>query len=624
MTIGLIALNLYKTLKPKNMKNKFTLLFLIFGMLTLFFACQKDDTHSDNQYVKKLIPELKATIFRNNSVIKTNDKLNNAIQKFSKRTKSQILERTIYSEVYDFSIDTSTVQQIETASYVSYTFFVERETSSTTILENYVYTIFENDSISQMLIAYPILESNGNISYDIPNASINFILDDVLIYQRGCVSLMEFENPVCTYISCSSGHHSLNSSGWETCEYWTSSGGFPPSLPSCTEGGWVDTGCTNTGGPGGPGPGGSTGGGSHNNGNNPPVVVVVIALPEPTPVWQPILNCINGINLNGSTDNTTIDPDILASLNLTMAQTTQMINYLNSSGCSEQAQADVLMDILELVEAKLNEELEINSFKLLEIDCNQIQYWQTLAQHTAPNSVQAKIDNLPSSFFNNFEIQSLEDANGPIINMDYFPVNITTLPNNPNTGQQFTASQFLNYFRRNINSFVAGGGTTFEPYCEIPSMCQTETDLWNSNNPLGAIIYLDIPTDDGVVVCTKYQSDYWYFMTMNAPFAGNHPVSGTRQFGYKQNLNGSYDFFVRGVDRMNSLILASLAQAFTNADPYLGADLLWYAFQTNMNNFVNQHGGNSTIGNDSKNRPNWNKVKDVLSGNSPISDLGCD
>jgi hypothetical protein len=41
---------------------------------------------------------------------------------------------------------------------------------------------------------------------------------------------------------------------------------------------------------------------------------------------------------------------------------------------------------------------------------------------------------------------------------------------------------------------------------------------------------------------------------MNAPYAGNHPVSGTRQFGYEQGFDGSYNFFVRGVDRFNSFI----------------------------------------------------------------------
>src|SRR5690606_18569798 len=154
-------------------------------------------------------------------------------------------------------------------------------------------------------------------------------------------------------------------------------------------------------------------------------------------------------------------------------------------------------------------------------------------------------------------------------------------------------------------------------------MCQTETDLWFSNNPLGSIIYIDIPGDDGVVVCTEYTNNYWYFMTMNAPYAGNHPVSGTRQFGYEQNPNGSYNFFVRGVDRFDSNIAENLAYIRGMGNPFFGADALWSGFQENLNDFVNDSnsGGTSTITPPiTDNRPDWDKVEEVLNGERPISD----
>ncbi len=92
---------------------------------------------------------------------------------------------------------------------------------------------------------------------------------------------------------------------------------------------------------------------------------------------------------------------------------------------------------------ELNTLTVTNPFALLEIDCDQIQYWQTLAQHSAPQSVLDEIENLPNSWANDFEIQSLEDANGTVVNLDYFSVNITSLPNNPSTNQQFTADEFF-------------------------------------------------------------------------------------------------------------------------------------------------------------------------------------
>ncbi|WP_170235075.1 hypothetical protein, partial [Bizionia gelidisalsuginis] len=266
-----------------------------------------------------------------------------------------------------------------------------------------------------------------------------------------------------------------------------------------------------------------------------------------------------------------------------------------------------------------------NPYLLLEIDCNQIQSWQTLSQHTAPQSVQNKINDLPSSLTNDFEIQALSDASGTMVNLDYFSVNVTNLPNNPNSNTQFTADELLDHIRINFNNFVEG--STFDPYCEISSMCQTETDLWNSNNPLGSIIYIDIPFDDGVVVCTEYSNNYWYFMTINSPYAGNHPVSGTRQFGYEQNLEGSYNFFVRGVDRFDSNIVENVSYGLDGFDnAFQGADDLWSSFQERLNNFINNpiNGGSATISTPTKNRPDWNKVQEVLNGERPISDLGCE
>ncbi len=118
-------------------------------------------------------------------------------------------------------------------------------------------------------------------------------------------------------------------------------------------------------------------------------------------------------------------------------------------------------------------------------------------------------------------------------------------------------------------------------------------------------------------------------MTMNAPGSGNHPVAGTRQFGYEQNSDGSYNFFVRGVDRFDNNIIengAYMASFLDNdpANPFFKSDELWESFQNNFNQFVNVRGGVSTvILADTDNKPDWDKVQDVLRGDSPISDLDC-
>lgn len=243
------------------------------------------------------------------------------------------------------------------------------------------------------------------------------------------------------------------------------------------------------------------------------------------------------------------------------------------------------------------------------------------------------MSNFNSAFNNGFFGWSLKFPSGIVVNMDYFDVNITDLPNNPATGQQFSAEGFLEYFRLNINDFA--DGTEFEPYCEISAICQQETILWNSNDPMGAIIKLNISPNDGVVICTDYDVntknisnpfyDDWKFMTIEAPYDNSHPVTGTRQFGITKNLDGSYNIYVRGVDRFTSSIQEFAAYILGGGNPFYGADNLWESFQNNIKIFVNQNGGSSSIIPPiDDNRPDWEKVQGVLMGNISSSKLGCD
>ncbi len=301
-----------------------------------------------------------------------------------------------------------------------------------------------------------------------------------------------------------------------------------------------------------------------------------------------------------------------------------------------QAALNDLLDnvtITDLVVNQLNQELESDPFKLVDIDCNQIQHWQTLAQFIPPQSVLDKLSGL-----NSVNVQNINDAEGAVVNMDYFPVVIDRLPNNPNTGQQFTADEFLGYIRKNINNFVNTNLSRF-----LPSTITgfNEESLWESNSPLGAIISIDIPqAHDGSVVCSNYNitsnptdNDSWTFTTIEMPWGitqgldGPHPVSGNRQFGYVFNPNdgpnGSYTFFTRGVDRIESAIDEELANFLSGGSPFQNPDALWSSFVTKIQDFTNTNGGIGNVAPISTSRPDWQKVKDVLLGNKPISDLGC-
>ncbi|MGB5944417.1 MAG: hypothetical protein WBG71_16145 [Leeuwenhoekiella sp.] len=276
----------------------------------------------------------------------------------------------------------------------------------------------------------------------------------------------------------------------------------------------------------------------------------------------------------------------------------------------------------------INQLLEDNPYLLLDIDCDQLPNWVALAQHTPPQSVLDKIEQIDEdniTLFGDFDVQYIDDAEGAVVNMDYFPVVIDRLPTNPITGQRFTADGFLEYIRLNINDFVDTDFSSFSPENEVDTGYD-ESAIWFSSYPLGAILHIEIPFNDGSVVCSEIENDNWIFSTIEAPWDFAHPVSGNRQIGYEINTDGSYTFFSRGVDRFESQMDYEVADYMFIGQPLNGADSLWISFQQKLQAFCNKplNDGVANASPRSINRPNWEDVMNVLKGNRPVSDLGCD
>lgn len=96
-----------------------------------------------------------------------------------------------------------------------------------------------------------------------------------------------------------------------------------------------------------------------------------------------------------------------------------------------------------------------------------------------------------------------------------------------------------------------------------------------------------------------------------------------QQFQQLKNANGTYSIYVRGVDRFTSNLQQIVADAIYDS-PFDPADALWQSFQEKTNQFINNNGGSSGINTPVHNRPDWEKIQDVLQGNRSISELGCD
>ncbi|MBW7675939.1 hypothetical protein [Chryseobacterium chendengshani] len=280
----------------------------------------------------------------------------------------------------------------------------------------------------------------------------------------------------------------------------------------------------------------------------------------------------------------------------------------------------------------LDNALVQNQNLLLDIPCSQLPYWQDVATHQVPQSVKTKMQNIKNqtSYYDNWLLTDLDDGLGTKLNMDLFPVKITTMPNKPNSTQKYTPAEFFEFFRKNINLFAE----QFTPISDSVYGID-DTVLWNSSNPLGALIHIDIDliplilSDDGTVVCTGYWTNSWMFTTVKAPLDpdhdGIHPVAGNRLFSYFTNPDGSINIYTRGVDRVsrnysnNSTILNSLIQG----GAFAGADKLWTDMQDKLKNYIDTNGGSASKVTPVKYRPDYTKIVNYIKGNATISTLGC-
>ncbi|MEB2787369.1 hypothetical protein, partial [Algoriphagus persicinus] len=267
-------------------------------------------------------------------------------------------------------------------------------------------------------------------------------------------------------------------------------------------------------------------------------------------------------------------------------------------------------------------------FALLDSDipCSLIMQWLEIAKFTPGQGIIDKLNTYTASYPDHGDytvsdvanIQQIDNALSKAVNMDYFAVTVSTLPvvNGSTLGPQ----QFLNYIRTNINSFTDQSLSTFSP---LQWGSINDTNLWNSGNPYGAVINIDIQgPENGSVVTSLSSPTRWIFTTIRDPKYGHHPVSGNREFGYSVNSNGSYTFYTKGVDRLTGG-LETFAQAAAGI-PFTSADNLWKSFQNKLRDFVNQNGGSASKIDPVILRPDWPDVLDVIDGIKPPSTLSKD
>ncbi|QBO58799.1 hypothetical protein [Chryseobacterium salivictor] len=268
---------------------------------------------------------------------------------------------------------------------------------------------------------------------------------------------------------------------------------------------------------------------------------------------------------------------------------------------------------------------------LINVSCYELEKWKEVANHPIPVSVKNKLYQLNTQgLFTSAQIQNIELANAPRVNMDLFPVKITNMPYK-SPGVKYTPAQFFDYFRKNINTLIQKPDLSQFYPAVYPNYGINDTALWNSDNPIKAILTIDIPFDPGSVICTGFGPKAWVFSTIISPWDGLHPVNGNRLFGYFEDANGGMTIYTRGVDRFTSLSgtgnnLLSILTLAQESYAFSQADELWESLQGGIKKFVKDNGGGENgaeIIQPTIYRPSWTKISGFLKGNTDISSLGC-
>ncbi|MDX8554659.1 hypothetical protein MK851_13635 [Tenacibaculum sp. 1B UA] len=344
------------------------------------------------------------------------------------------------------------------------------------------------------------------------------------------------------------------------------------------------------------------------------------------------------------------------------AETDKIISFVDSSKVNDKIEDNtksIITDYLNIIEgipnAKFNryEELldlfENNPFVLLQ-DCIQenglaIENYQQLYNHTLPRTCKERLNNLGGGYND----QPLNAGNAAVANVDYYGVEITKNPDFNVDGKPDTNAEVFQAYKRNFTSWASGSKKDFQFSCDIPfdsddkanvswkfvPYGSTDATIWNSANPLTAIIGIDassdIPfgdaiSDDGAIMISAYTSQYWIGSTIQTPFSGTQPFSGNRQWGYLTNQKGNLELYARAVDvaRVSGIIRFSEDNSECSENTYYNiGEATWSNLQEQIKTWVNANGGVATVVPKTAIRFDKTKLKELLESNETINQINC-
>ena len=170
-------------------KNLFNF-FWIFGLISFLISCEKD---FDEVNAKKPNSSYKIKVVYGENFFKEHPEIRSKL-----KSKSQPPSQSrMISNDYNFEIDETKVQIIETENYDVFTFKIERNTPLNNVLENYILVQYSTDSLKHFIANYPYTEVNQERIYS-NDATITEISNPNLSYQAR--DYLQITNPNCEWV----------------------------------------------------------------------------------------------------------------------------------------------------------------------------------------------------------------------------------------------------------------------------------------------------------------------------------------------------------------------------------------------------------------------------------------
>ena len=346
------------------------------------------------------------------------------------------------------------------------------------------------------------------------------------------------------------------------------------------------------------------------------------------------------------------------------------LSFMSEYGCPEEIGNFVLEAfnlkktdeeiVLERVE-ELYLELKANPNSLID-SCPDfdLQTYSDLLNLEIPSSIINQLDSYglcgtvdPTTTINTlspcFGIQPIEDGSSALVNIDYYAVEINQIPDFDNDGIPDTKEQLYQEFRDSFVKLASGMTTISSTNCPSPldvvtaswqfSPYQQHIDLplWESRS-IGARFFIDanaqevlakLIADDGAIITIQENELNFVISTIYTPRSSSQPFSGKRMWGIRTNNNGNCEIFTRAIDRAKPIPIINLfgeVPGFTDCDDldYFDiADRTWTNLQSNVNQFISNNGGMSTIKNPQFVHLDFKKVYDKLKSDEPVSFISC-